>query len=206
MVATKIPHFWQIPCDTKERRLERILELVPPNVNQPYDMRQLIEMLVDDGNALELQSRYGGSIVTTLARLGGEPVFILANQPMVLAGAINREAAEKAAHFLELADSFHFPVVFLADNPGIMAGTKAERDGTLRAAARMYAAQARLRTPKLHVTLRKAFGFGKGLILGPLLISPFFVGCLIIESSMINDLGCFVFGKDIFRSLGPNRW
>ena len=73
-------------------------------------------------------------------------------------------AAEKAAHFLELADAFHLPVVFLADNPGIMAGSRAERAGTLRAAARMYAAQARVRSPKLHVTLRKAFGFGSSLM------------------------------------------
>ena len=97
---------------------------------------------------------------TVLARLGGRPVAILANQPAVRAGAIDVPAAEKAAHFLELADAFHLPVIFLADNPGIMAGSRAERAGTLRAAARMYAAQARVRTPKLHVTLRKAFGFG----------------------------------------------
>ncbi|MFI5397965.1 MAG: acyl-CoA carboxylase subunit beta [Candidatus Binatia bacterium] len=161
---------WQRPAtvprtgENGERRLDGILELVPRNPSRPYDMRHLLEMLVDTGSLFEVQPLYGASMVTALARLGGQPVGIVANQPMVLAGAVTRQAADKAAHFLDLADAFHLPVIFLADNPGIMAGTQAEREGTLRSAARMYAAQARLRVPKLHVTLRKAFGFGSSLM------------------------------------------
>ncbi len=147
-----------------DRRLDAILDLIPRNPNKPYDMRRVIELLVDGGSLFEIQPLYGASLVTALARLDGEPVAIMANQPLVSAGAITRQAADKAAHFLDLADAFHFPVVFLADNPGIMAGRQAEREGTLRSAARMYAAQARLRMPKLHVTLRKAFGFGSSLM------------------------------------------
>jgi acetyl-CoA carboxylase carboxyltransferase component len=124
----------------------------------------VLELVFDDASLLELQPLYGRALVTALARLGGQPLLAVANQPAVRAGAIDAAAAEKATHFLELADAFHLPVVFFADNPGVLAGTRAERAGTLRAAARMYAAQARLRVPKLHVTLRKAFGFGSSLM------------------------------------------
>ena len=83
---------------------------------------------------------------------------------MFLAGSVDRDAADKAARFLQVADAFHVPVIFLADNPGILSGSKAERAGTLRAAARMFMAQSRLRVPKLHVTLRKAYGFGSSIM------------------------------------------
>jgi methylmalonyl-CoA decarboxylase subunit alpha len=96
--------------------------------------------------------------------LGGEPVAIVANQPAVKAGAIDSDAADKAAHFIDVAGAFHLPLVFLADNPGVLAGTAAERSGILRHAARMFAAQARVESTKLHVTLRKAYGFGSSLM------------------------------------------
>jgi acetyl-CoA carboxylase carboxyltransferase component len=150
--------------DQSARTLDGILDLIPADPHKAYDVRKLVAMMVDDGEALEVQPLFGASIVTVLARLGGEPVAIVANQPTVMAGAITAEAADKAAHFLEVAGAFHLPVVFLADNPGIMAGSQAERHGTLRSAARMFAAQAALGSPKLHVTVRKAFGFGSSLM------------------------------------------
>ena len=85
---------------------------------------------------------------------------VVANQPAMLAGSIDVAAATKAAHFISVCDSFHLPLVFLTDNPGVLAGTASERAGVLRASARMYAAQTRATTTKIHVTLRKAFGFG----------------------------------------------
>jgi acetyl-CoA carboxylase carboxyltransferase component len=146
------------------RRLDDLLTLIPADDRKPYSMRAVIERLVDRASALEIQPKFGRSIVTTLARLSGRAVAIVANDPGVRAGAIDTAAAEKAAHFLDVAGSFHLPVVFLADNPGVLAGTKAEREGALRAAARMFAAQHRLSVPKLHVTLRKAFGFGSSVM------------------------------------------
>ena len=127
-------------------------------------MRAVVRRLLDDGETLELQPQFGRSLLTVLGRLGGEPVAVVANQPTFLAGSVDRDAADKAARFLQLVDAFHLPVVFLADNPGILSGSKAERDGTLRAAARMFMAQSRLRVPKLHVTLRKAYGFGSSIM------------------------------------------
>ena len=154
----------RVTTDTAERRLDDILDLVPRNAKRGYDMRAVLARLTDGGTYLEVQPGYGTSLVIAFARLGGEAVLIVANQPSVLGGAITREGAEKAEHFLRVAGAFGVPVVFLADNPGVMVGPEAERAGTLRAAARMYRAQRALRGPKLHVTLRKAFGFGSSLM------------------------------------------
>jgi acetyl-CoA carboxylase carboxyltransferase component len=146
--------------DSGLRRIDDILALIPPNDRRPYSMHAVLERLVDAGSLLEIAPRYGRSLVTALAFLGGHAVGIVANNPAVRAGAVDSPAAIKAAEFLESAGAFGLPVVFLADNPGVMAGTKAERDGILKWAGRMFVAQRRLRGPKLHVTLRKSFGFG----------------------------------------------
>ena len=160
---------WEPPprrCGPDEgpRRLEELLALIPPDPRRPYPIRPVLEALADDGELLEVQPGFGRSIVTALARLGGRSVAIVANDPSVMAGAIDSSAADKAAHFLEVAGAFGLPCVFLADNPGVLAGTRAEREGILRHAARMFAVQHRLPGPKLHVTLRKAFGFGSSIM------------------------------------------
>jgi acetyl-CoA carboxylase carboxyltransferase component len=160
---------WQPPPrsdgnDTGERRLDAILDRVPADARRPYPMRGVLEMVVDEGRSLELQPEYGTSIITALARLGGRAVAIVANDPSVRAGTVDAAAALKAARFLEVTGAFHLPVLFLADNPGVWVGRSAEREGVLRCAARMFAAQRRLRSPKVSVTLRKAFGFGSSIM------------------------------------------
>lgn len=150
--------------DSEPRRLDGILHTLPRDGRRAYDIRRIIEQLADRNEFREFNTDFGAAIVTGFARLGGESVAIVANQPAVMAGAITRDAAEKAAYFIGLADAYHLPVIFLADNPGIMSGSAAEKVGTLRSAATMYAAQCRLSTPKLHVTLRKAYGFGSSLM------------------------------------------
>lgn len=150
--------------DTDPRRLEQVLRIVPPDPRRPYDVHPLLDELVDAGSLLEVQPGYGGALVTALAFLGGRSVAILASNPAVRAGAIDSPAAVKAAAFIETADAFGLPLVFLADNPGVMAGRKAERDGILKWGGRMFRAQRRARVPKLHVTLRKSFGFGSSVM------------------------------------------
>ncbi|HQR03230.1 MAG: acetyl-CoA carboxylase carboxyltransferase subunit [Proteobacteria bacterium] len=150
--------------DTGPRDLDGILDLIDPNPRKAYRMRPVLELLVDAGSLFEVQPRFGACVVTALARLGGHSVALVANDPSVMAGTINADGADKVTHFLDVAGAFHLPVIFLADNPGVMGGTAAERQGTLRHAARMFAAQHRLRVPKLHVTLRKAFGFGSSIM------------------------------------------
>jgi len=149
--------------DIGQRQVD-ILELVPPDSRRPYPMRPVLELLVDNGELLDVQPNFGRSIVTALAHVGGRSVAIVANDPSVLAGTVDSDAADKAAHFLDVAGAFGLPCIFLADNPGVLAGTNAERQGILRHAARMFAVQHRLQVPKLHVTIRKAFGFGSSIM------------------------------------------
>ncbi|MGA2835625.1 MAG: carboxyl transferase domain-containing protein [Acidimicrobiales bacterium] len=146
------------------RRDVDLLGLIPPDPRHPYAIRPVLAEVVDGGELLDVQPGFGRSIVTVLAHIGGHSVAIVANDPSELAGTIDCDAADKAAHFLDVADAFGLPCVFLADNPGVLAGTSAERQGILRHAARLFAVQHRMRVPKLHVTLRKAFGFGSSVM------------------------------------------
>ncbi|WP_137725504.1 acyl-CoA carboxylase subunit beta [Prescottella subtropica] len=155
---------WSDTGDVGARTLPELLDLIPVNQRRAYDMRAMVDAVADAGTVTEIQPTYGRSIVTALVRIGGHAVAVVANQPTVAAGAITVDAADKAAAFLQMAGAFHLPVLFLADNPGVMAGTAAEKAGILKAGARMFAAQHRLRGPKFHVTVRKAFGFGSSVM------------------------------------------
>jgi acetyl-CoA carboxylase carboxyltransferase component len=153
--------------DTGPRLVPEVVDIVPRNGRRIYEMRDVIDVVFDDGSLFEVQPDFGRSVVCTLARLGGHPVAVIANQPKVLAGSVDVDGADKAAHFVTVADSFHLPLVFLADNPGVMPGSDSEKKGILRSGARMYAAQAFATSPKFEVTMRKAYGFGS-MVMGML--------------------------------------
>ncbi|MBT4522800.1 MAG: carboxyl transferase, partial [Halieaceae bacterium] len=146
------------------RQLDSLLDIIPPPTHHAYDMRAVIREIVDEDSLFELQPDFGRNLITALARIGGISCILVANQPAVQAGAITREAAEKACHFIELAHAFSLPLVSLLDNPGVMPGPAAEQSGVLRAAGRMFLAQRRYRGKKIVVTLRKAFGFGSSVM------------------------------------------
>ncbi|RLQ20565.1 carboxyl transferase [Seongchinamella sediminis] len=143
---------------------EALLDLLPPAGARAYDMRAVLELLADEQSVFELQPAFGESIICALLRLGGHVVMVIANQPLVLAGAINRQAAEKASHFIGVADAFGLPLLSLVDNPGVLPGPQSEAQGVLKAAGRMFSAQRRFRGQKIVVTLRKAFGFGSSVM------------------------------------------
>jgi len=151
-----------LPADqaTERRPTPELLDIVSRDNRRVYDMRAVLDVVFDSPDWFEVQPLFGKAIICALARLGGHPVAVVANQPRVLAGSIDADAADKAAHFIMVADSFHLPIVFLADNPGMLPGSRSERSGVLRAGARMFAAQTAATTLKLHLTLRKAYGFG----------------------------------------------
>ncbi len=156
---------WSYPIrvethDQGPRRTDEILSIVPRDNRKVYDMRRVIGCIVDDGEWFEVQPTFGPVVICGLARLAGEAVAVIANQPKVMAGSVDANAADKAAHFITVADSFHLPLLFLADNPGVMPGSRSEQQGILRSGARMFAAQTLATTPKFQVTLRKAYGFG----------------------------------------------
>lgn len=146
--------------DAGPRPLDDVLDVIPPSDRKPYKMHRVLERLVDQGSLLEIQPAYGASLITAFAFVGGQACAIVANNPWVRSGSVDSAAAIKATDFLETAGRFNLPVIFLADNPGVMAGTKAEREGILKWAGKMFRAERRLRVPKIHVTFRKAFGFG----------------------------------------------
>jgi acetyl-CoA carboxylase carboxyltransferase component len=146
------------------REVPELLEIIPPAGNEGYDIRKVLHVVADKNTVFEMQPGFGGSIVIVLAKVGGIPVMIVANQPQVMAGAITRQAAEKATHFIELASNFGLPLITLLDNPGVMPGPQSERTGVLKAAGSMFYAQRKYTGKKIVVTLRKAFGFGSSVM------------------------------------------
>jgi acetyl-CoA carboxylase carboxyltransferase component len=154
---------WQLPPsiasdDSPERREEALLDIVPRNRRHPYDMRKLVRMVVDRDSAFEIQPTFGRAVITALARLGGRPVGIIANNPMVNAGAMDTKSARKQAHFAQLCDTFHIPLVFLVDVPGFMVGLQAEQAATLREGMRCLYLTSQCTVPMLTVVIRKCYG------------------------------------------------
>jgi acetyl-CoA carboxylase carboxyltransferase component len=135
-----------------------LLSIVPANPNKPYDMKEVIEKIVDDGHFFEIQPDYAANIVVGFARLGGHAIGIVANQPMVLAGVLDIKASEKAARFIRTCDAFNIPIVTFVDVPGYLPGTDQEHAGIIRSGAKLLFAYCEATVPKLTVTTRKAYG------------------------------------------------
>jgi acetyl-CoA carboxylase carboxyltransferase component len=141
--------------------------IVPADQNKPFDMRRLIDALVDADSILEVKALFAPEILTLFARIDGRPVGIVANQPAHKGGVLFVDSADKAARFIQLCDAFDVPLVYLADVPGFMIGTKVERAGIIRAGAKMIAAVSEATVPKLSVIVRKAYGAGLYAMGGP---------------------------------------
>ncbi len=140
-------------------RLDLSLDtLVPDNPNKPYDMKELIVKSVDDGDFFELQSDYARNILIGFARMGGQTVGIVANQPLVLAGCLDIKSSIKAARFVRFCDAFNIPVVTFVDVPGFMPGTSQEFGGIIKHGAKLLYAYAECTVPKITVITRKAYG------------------------------------------------
>ncbi|WP_245926294.1 acyl-CoA carboxylase subunit beta [Sulfoacidibacillus thermotolerans] len=146
---------------------KKISEIIPNNQNTPFNMYDLINQLIDEGSFFEIKRLFAGEIITGLARIDGRSVGIVANQPRVKGGVLFVDSADKAARFMTLCDAFNIPILFLADVPGFMIGTKVERAGIIRHGAKMIAAMAEITTPKISVIVRKAYGAGLYAMAGP---------------------------------------
>jgi acetyl-CoA carboxylase carboxyltransferase component len=156
----------ELPCDDPvDRRDEALARIIPRNRRRPYDMRRVVRMIADVGSVFEIQATYGRAVLTSLARLNGKVVGIIANNPMVNGGAVDHKAARKQTHFVELCDTFHIPLVFLVDVPGMMVGVDAELAGTLREGTRCLIAKHRATVPMLTVIVRKCYGMAGGAAL-----------------------------------------
>jgi acetyl-CoA carboxylase carboxyltransferase component len=152
----------QPPCEpggeADESALERLLDLVPIDPKQAYDVREVIAAIVDDADYFELHELWARNVVCALARLDGHVVGIVANQPNVLAGALDIDASEKAARFVRTCDAFNIPLVSLVDVPGFLPGSQQEHAGVIRRGAKLLYAYCEATVPRIQVILRKAYG------------------------------------------------
>ncbi len=144
--------------DDPERLCPELIDLLPDSPNQPYDMRSIIAAVVDDGDFFEVQEGYAPSITIGFARIGGRPVGIVGNQPMILAGVLDIESSEKAARFVRLCDAFNVPIITLVDVPGFLPGTDQEYRGIIRHGAKLLYAFCEATVPRISIITRKAYG------------------------------------------------
>ncbi len=147
--------------------LPAIEDIIPADQNRPFDVMQLVAAVVDEGSFFELKKLFAGEIVTGLARIDGRAVGVLANQSKVKGGVLFVDSADKAARFIWLCDAFNVPLLYLADVPGFMIGSKVERQGIIRAGAKMISAVSEASVPRLCVVVRKAYGAGLYAMDGP---------------------------------------
>ena len=144
--------------DDPLRMDERLDTIIPDDPNKPYDIKEVIRMIVDGGQFFEIHENYAANIVVGFARLGGHSVGIVANQPAVLAGVLDIDASEKGARFVRFCDSFNIPIITFEDVPGFLPGTNQEHHGIIRSGAKLLYAYCEATVPKLTVITRKAYG------------------------------------------------
>ncbi|MDH2424471.1 acyl-CoA carboxylase subunit beta [Sphaerisporangium sp. TRM90804] len=146
------------PCDATSDVRPRLAEIVPIEPNKPYDMRQVVAELVDDGEYLEIHAGWAANVICVLARIDGEVVGVVGNQPMVLAGVLDADASQKAARFVRFCDAFSIPLVTMIDVPGFLPGADQEYAGIIRHGAKLLYAYCEATVPRIHVVVRKAYG------------------------------------------------
>jgi len=159
---------------------------VPESARRVYDIHKVITALVDDGSFFELKPLFARELVTGFARLDGATIGVVANNPMHLGGVLFTDSADKAARFIWLCDAFNVPLLFLADVPGFMIGSKVEREGIIRHGAKMITAVAEATVPKISVIVRKAYGAGLYAMCGPAFDPD---ACLALPSAQIAVMG-----------------
>jgi acetyl-CoA carboxylase carboxyltransferase component len=163
-----------------------LAEVIPADENKSFDMMAVVDAVIDEGSFCEIKKLFAREIITGFARIEGRPVGIIANQPKWLGGVLFVDSADKAARFIWLCDAFDVPLLFLADVPGFMIGTKVERQGIIRAGAKMIAAVSEATVPKLSVVVRKAYGAGLYAMCGPAFEPD---ACIALPSASIAVMG-----------------
>jgi methylmalonyl-CoA decarboxylase subunit alpha len=190
--------------DPVDRREESLLDLLPENPRRAYDMYKLIAAVVDHGKWLDMKPRWARSVITCLARIGGRPVGIVANQPNHLGGILDVDSADKAARFMQICDAFNIPLVFLQDVPGFMIGSKVEHEGIIRHGAKMLHVMAAATVPKITVVVRKGYGAGYYVMCGRAYEPDLIVGWPTAEISVMGPEGMLgIAAKKLFGDTVP---
>jgi acetyl-CoA carboxylase carboxyltransferase component len=169
-----------------ERSGKTLEQIVPVDENKPFKMEHLIREVVDRDSYLEVKKLFAQELITAFARIEGQAVGIVANNPFYKGGVLFVDSADKAARFIWLCDAFNIPLLYLADVPGFMIGTKVEREGIIRAGAKMIAAVSEAKVPKLSVVVRKAYGAGLYAMCGPAFEPD---ACLALPTASIAVMG-----------------
>jgi acetyl-CoA carboxylase carboxyltransferase component len=192
--------------DPVDRMDEELLDILPDSPRKPYDMYDVIGRIVDDGDWFDLKPRWARTIITCLARMGGRPVGIVANQPKHLGGILENDSADKAARFVNLCDAYGIPLLFLMDVPGFMVGTKVEQAGIIRHGAKMLYAVSRATVPKITVVIRKAYGAGYYVMNGRAYEPDLIVAWPSAEISVMGPEGAvnIIFRKQIEAADDPD--
>lgn len=172
-------------CDPKHGQ-KPLDAVIPADENKPFDMMAVVDAIIDEGSFTEIKRLYAKEIVTGLARVEGRVVGIVANQPKHKGGVLFVDSADKAARFIWLCDAFNIPLLYLADVPGFMIGTVVEKQGIIRAGAKMIAAVSEATVPKLSVVVRKAYGAGLYAMCGPAFEPD---ACIALPSASIAVMG-----------------
>jgi acetyl-CoA carboxylase carboxyltransferase component len=165
---------------------QAIGQLIPADENKPFDMKVLIDALIDEGSLLEIHPRWAKELIVGFARLEGQAIGIVANQPKHKGGVLFSDSADKAARFIWTCNAFNVPLLFLADVPGFMIGTMVEREGIIRHGAKMISAVSEATVPKISVIVRKAYGAGLYAMAGPAFDPDC---CLALPSASIAVMG-----------------
>jgi acetyl-CoA carboxylase carboxyltransferase component len=199
------PPPYQPSSDDPQRTLPGLAQIVPTDPQQPYDVRDVIEALVDGGEFMEVQSEYAANLVIGFARMDGYPVGIVANQPLHLAGVLDINSSDKGARFIRFCDAFHIPLVTLVDTPGFLPGTDQEYGGVIRHGAKLAYAYSEATVAKVTMILRKAYG-GAYIVMGSKhLGGDYNLAWANAEIAVMGPEGAvsIVFSKDIAAAQDP---
>ena len=188
---TYFPQNFRTKPDVAESKLpqsfdDTLEDIIPKNQNAAFNMYHLIDRVIDEGSFCEIKKLFAKELITGLARIDGQPVGILANQPKSKGGVLFHDSADKAAKFINLCDAFHIPLIFLSDVPGFMIGTQVEKLGIIRHGAKMIFAMSEATVPKLSVIVRKAYGAGLYAMAGPAFEPD---ACIALTTAQIAVMG-----------------
>ncbi|MEJ2237278.1 MAG: acyl-CoA carboxylase subunit beta [Gemmatimonadales bacterium] len=193
--------------DPADRRDEELLTIVPDNPNKPYDMHEVIQRVVDEGDFLEVHRDYATNIIVGFARLGGHSIGLIANQPAVLAGVLDITASLKGARFIRFCDAFNIPLVTFEDVPGFLPGVEQEHGGIIKHGAKLLYAYCEATVPKLTVITRKAYGGAYDVMNSKHVRGDFNVGWPTAEIAVMGPKGAaeILFKRDIAEAEDPNK-
>lgn len=188
---TYFPQNFRTKPDVAESKLpqsfdDTLEDIIPKNQNAAFNMYHLIDRVIDEGSFCEIKKLFAKELITGLARIDGQPVGILANQPKSKGGVLFHDSADKAAKFINLCDAFHIPLIFLSDVPGFMIGTQVEKLGIIRHGAKMIFAMSEATVPKLSIIVRKAYGAGLYAMAGPAFEPD---ACIALTTAQIAVMG-----------------